>query len=228
MDNIGKIFKLLISINWISIYINFKYLPFKQAIRFPILFFGPVSIHSLKGQVILPERLWPGMVRVGEGKVGIFEKRLKSVLDINGTLTFKGETRIGHGCGISVGENSLLEFGEMFKITAKSSIISTGGKKIVFGTGCLLSWDVLIMNTDFHPIYTSSDNARINYPADIIIGDNVWFGCRSTVLKNTTIASNSIIAANANVNKSLLLENCIYAGTPAKCVKDGVNWKWFE
>lgn len=223
---IGKLLKILVSLNLYTLYINFKYLPFKQAIKLPILIFGRVSIYALKGKIIINGNPSFGLIRFGEGKVGIFDKKLKTVLDINGTVIFNGTTRIGHGCSLSVGAGSLLEFGDMFKITAKSAIVSTDGCNITFGKRCLLSWDVLVMNTDFHPIYNQADNVLINKAEDVWIGDDVWFGCRTTVLKGVTITSNAILAANTCVTKSLDAEYSIYAGLPAKNVKKGVTWKW--
>lgn len=52
-----------------------------------------------------------------------------------------------------------------------------------------------------------------------IIGDNVDIGYGTTIIGNVKISSNIVIGANSLVNKDLLEENCIYAGSPAKKIK---------
>ena len=54
----------------------------------------------------------------------------------------------------------------------------------------------------------------------IVIGDNVWIGANVTICAGVTIAPNTIIAAGAVVNRSLINENCIYGGVPAKIIKE--------
>ena len=44
------------------------------------------------------------------------------------------------------------------------------------------------------------------------------------MLKDVTIPPNSIVGADSLVNKSFDRENIIIAGTPAKIVKENINW----
>ena len=52
-----------------------------------------------------------------------------------------------------------------------------------------------------------------------VLGDNVELGFGAVVFGGITIANGVKIAANAVVNKSVLEENCVVAGVPAKIVK---------
>lgn len=79
------------------------------------------------------------------------------------------------------------------------------------------------MDTDFHNIY-SSDGTCVNAPAEIIIGDNVWIGCRATIMKGVVIAPGSIIGAGAVITKSCSSPNSIYAGHN-KFIKTDVRWE---
>ncbi len=49
------------------------------------------------------------------------------------------------------------------------------------------------------------------------IGNNVFIGMNSTILKNTTIGDNVIIGANSLV-RGIIPSNCIIAGNPAKII----------
>ena len=144
--------------------------------------------------------------------------------EVNGTLTFNGGAIIGRGSRISIGKNAIITLGDGFKITGRSTIISQ--KAITFGKDCLLSWDILIMDTDFHHI-TDSNNKLINSPRPITIGNHVWIGCRNTILKGVTIPDNVIIAAGSVLTKSIHESNCIIGGSgkDMMILKQEINWE---
>ena len=52
----------------------------------------------------------------------------------------------------------------------------------------------------------------------VIINDDVWVGCACRILAGVEIGSRSVIASGAVVNKNVL-SNSIYAGVPAKFIK---------
>jgi carbonic anhydrase/acetyltransferase-like protein (isoleucine patch superfamily) len=68
------------------------------------------------------------------------------------------------------------------------------------------------------------NNVSIGHNAIVhgcVIDDNVLIGMGSIVMDNAKIGSNSIIAAGAVVLENTVVEpGCIYAGVPAKKVKD--------
>ncbi len=66
------------------------------------------------------------------------------------------------------------------------------------GAGCMIARDVLIMDTDQHPV---GGRALVSKPVEI--GDRVWLGSRAIVLKGVTIGHDSIVGAGAIVTKSV-------------------------
>ncbi|POY34977.1 hypothetical protein C3K47_17490 [Solitalea longa] len=218
-----KILKKLNKVTLKSIYFNFKYLSLKQAVKLPFLISNKVYLLKAKGKVLIEGEIKPGMIEIGYGNVGIFDKKKsRSIWDVEGIVLFKGKANIGHGSKISVGENGTLIMGENFKISAESTIISS--KKIEFGNACLLSWDVLIMDTDFHKI-KDDNNLILNSDEEIRIGNNVWIGCRSLILKGSIISNNSVIAANTIVKKKINRENIVIGGNPIRILKDNITWE---
>lgn len=217
-----RIFKFLKRINFKTIYFNFRYLPFQQAIMFPILISIKVYLHKMLGKIVFECDIRTGLVEIGWGKIGIFDnKYARSVWDVNGMVIFKGKTDIGYGSKISVGGNGILIFGKNFTIRAHSSIVAY--KKIEFGNDCLLSWDILIMDTDFHHIMDKQGTV-INEDLPIFVGNNIWIGCRNLILKGASIPNNCVIGSNSLVNKKLEGVNCLYAGNPIRCVKSNITW----
>ena len=96
-------------------------------------------------------------------------------------------------------------------------------KEILFGKDCLLAWDIDIMDTDFHKV--TQLGSIVNADRKIEIGNHVWIGSRTTLLKGTLILDNIIIAASSLVRGKLTENDSIYAGNPAKLVKNGVSWE---
>lgn len=205
-----------------TIYFNFKYLPWRQAIRFPIWVSSKTYLLKTKGNLHINAPLSTGMIRIGYGKVGIFDKkRSRTVWEVAGNITFEGHTEIGHGAKISVGDQGELFFGKNFNLNAESTIIAY--KKVVFGNDCLLSWDILIMDTDFHSIVNDAGEIQ-NPPAPVIIGNRVWIGCRSLILKGSVIPDGCVIAANSFVNKKVTGERQVLGGQPLSTIAQGINW----
>jgi len=83
--------------------------------------------------------------------------------------------------------------------------------------------------TILHTLYKKSvieigDNVSVGHNVTIhgaTIKDNVLIGIGATILDNAIINSNTIIAANSLVLSGSIIEpNSIYAGVPAKKIKD--------
>ena len=79
-----------------TIYFNCKSLPFSQAIKLPIFISHRVILASLKGKIVFDcGNVKTGMVKIGFGYVGIFDRyRSRSIIENNGTLVFRGVTSI--------------------------------------------------------------------------------------------------------------------------------------
>ncbi len=99
--------------------------------------------------------------------------------------------------------------------------------EIEIGNYCQFASSSIISDTDFHSIKSDVRLAQmkgLSFSFDDIkkkkikIGNNVWFGWGTIVLKGVTIGDNSIIAAGAVVVKDVPA-NVIVAGNPATIVK---------
>ena len=221
---LNKYWEYLISFP-LSFFFCLRNFPFAIAIKIPIIIRYNVKIRSFKNKIILlDERIPFGGVRIGFGKVGCFDKKYqRTIFDNGGVIKIKGKAFIGVGSRIVVGKDGVLELGSGFENTSAITIICF--KNIVFGKDVLSSWDVLIMDTDFHNVYNISTTANSSLKErDIIIGDHVWVGCRSTLLKGTTICNNSVVAACSVVNKAFTEDSVLIAGNPAVVKKRGVRW----
>lgn len=98
------------------------------------------------------------------------------------------------------------------------------GTNITIGKDCMFSYGIEFRTGDGHSIYDIHSKQLLNHHQDIEIKNHVWIGRNSLILKNTKLASNTIVGANSLVNKKFEEENCIIAGNPAKIIKREVNW----
>ena len=207
-----------------SIYLNFRMLPFREAVRLPILVRYNTILSNCSGKLLLFGGIRFGYVRFGFGHVGCFDKRdERTIWDVGGVLEIRGNAYIGTGSRIVVGGNGYLVFGNSFVNTAKITIICF--RRIEFGDNVLTSWDNLIMDTDFHRIKELEKNTDSEIEKDVIVGNHVWIGCRATLLKGTHILDNSVVAAGTVVSKKIKEASVLLAGNPSEIKRRGITWE---
>ena len=112
--------------------------------------------------------------------------------------------------------------GANFTITAETAIIAFF--RVEFGDDCLLSWNILIIDIDFHKIKNEFGKI-LNNPKPILFGNKIWVGCRSSILKGTIVPNNCVIGANSFINRELTQENALYGGNPIKLLKEKISWE---
>ena len=206
-----------------TLYFNFKYLPFSQARKLPVIIYKGVLFNKAKGKVeICASHFKPGLIQIGKRMLGNTDVRYsRTIWELSGNIIFKGRTTIGQGSKITVGEKGTLSLGCEFVITGGGTAIICN-KNISFGDNCLLSWDILIMDTDYHKIL-NENNEIINEDKPIRIGNHVWIGCRNTILKGVTIDDNNVIGANSTITKSFKSSGCVI-GNNAQILKSNIGW----
>lgn len=218
MDKISKLIRYASALPK-SIYVNFRLLPPHQAIKLPIMVSRKTKLRSLSGKAHL-KKTTIGIVRIGFSGTDMLDYRYdRTILKITGDIYFNGKTKIGVGAKISV--SGELHLGHNFDITGDATIICA--KKISIGDNTMVAWQSILMDTDQHAI--CQNESVINYDKEIIIGNNVWIGARSFILKGVTIADGSIIGANTTVTRSFQETNSIIAGNPTKIIKKNIQWR---
>lgn len=96
------------------------------------------------------------------------------------------------------------------------------GHKVEIGAHCLIGANVLIADNDMHPLSAEARRRNQTVTKDDIkpvsIGDDVWIGEGSHILKGVKIGNGSVIGAGSVVLKNVP-PGCIAAGNPARIVK---------
>lgn len=205
-----------------TIWINFKVLGLKQALRLPILISRKVRVVEIyKHSIVLPDKVKTFSIKIGiEGSVGVsHEQKGCIVLGKNSKIFFKGKASISKG--ILMRCTGKIVFGENFYSNYNLSLICS--KNITFGDNCVLGWNIHIRDCDGHAIYQNGE--RTNYNESVSIGDHVWVGQDVKVLKGAKIPSNCVIAMNSCVTKKFENTNILIGGYPANIIKQDIIWE---
>lgn len=136
----------------------------------------------------------------------------------NSKLVLDGNAKIGLGSSLSVGEGAVFEIGASTYICAGAHI--RVAEKVSIGSMCAISWNVTIMDSDFHEY--EMDNKIQTATKEVTIGNNVWIGNNVLILKGVTIGDDAIVAAGSVVTKDVS-SGCAVGGNPAKIIKNGVK-----
>lgn len=152
-----------------------------------------------------------------------------SVISFNGSgsTVFLSANAHRYDFHASVYNNSALYMGEENYFNGGGeplNIILSEQKHLVMGSYCTISFGVWARNADAHLIYSTETMERLNPTRSIFIGDHVWIGQGAMLLKGTRIGSGSIVGAGAVVSGKRIESNTIWAGNPARRVKDKIFW----
>ena len=151
------------------------------------------------------------------------------------------ELKIGDQCTINsdflsnlvgLSQRTIIVAREQGKIIIGNNVGISGAtiyskESIQIGDYTNIGGNVKILDHDFHPIEAEArkmnDKAMIRKKA-IKIGENVFIGCNSIILKGTEIGDNSVIGAGSVVSGKFP-SNVIIAGNPARIIRQLANEK---
>jgi acetyltransferase-like isoleucine patch superfamily enzyme len=147
----------------------------------------------------------------------------------------KAEIQIGDGCAMRssffsnlVGlyqrvvvvarGNAKLKIGNHVRISGATIYAN---QSITIGDYTLIGANVKILDNDFHPIdpqlRRASPGLRMG-SKPVMIGENVFIGCNSLILKGVTIGNNAVIGAGSVICRDVPPDTVV-AGNPAQVIK---------
>jgi len=203
-----------------TIYVNFTFLPFKQAIHFPIFVYGKVKIYAHSGKIVIEDQIRSGMINLGMNTDKFSASKGGALINISGKLIFKGSAVLSVDYVLNI-------FGEC--TIGKYSGLGNGIKiccwnKISIGKSCRIGFESQFLDTNFHYV-RNIETGRVDRRDGVVeIGDYCWIGNRTTLSKGAQLPNYSIVAGNSLVNKDFVSSNVKYpllAGLPAKLVSSG-------
>lgn len=115
---------------------------------------------------------------------------------------------LGSWSGLSVGASSYINYGCFFDL----------GAETVIGRNAFVGYEVMFC-TCSHAIGSESQRAGAPTVQSIVVGDGAWVGARSILMPGSVVGPGTIVAAGSVVT-GVCSANSLYAGVPARWVRD--------
>lgn len=200
-----------------------RYLPLKQALSVPILIDYSVKIKGLsKGAISFSEKPRHGMIVLGfEGSVG--RSHYKSLISISkgGKFILGNNVQMAKGFRLVIGEKGRMKIGNHFWCNGDCYFNCT--KDITIGNDNMYGWNINFNTTDGHHII--ENGIRKSMDGDIAIGNHVWIASNCDISKNVYVPDDCVVAQKSLLSKRYEQPNCLIGGTPAKILKNDINWE---
>lgn len=210
-----------------SIYINFRCLPFNQAIHLPIIIGGSTYFENRlrKGSFVIDSvDINRGMISLGVDK-GSFGGGDLQYIDIKNEsqVCFHGRCHLARGFKLICGAQGHISFGN--NVNINYNVLINANTSITIGDNVIMGWRCNLLDWDGHDIFTLPSYYVINAPKPISIGNNCWLGANCNILKGVSLEADIIIPVNTVINKSCPDSHVVYGGIPNRVLKDNVTWK---
>ena len=115
-----------------------------------------------------------------------------------------------------VGDNSSIGYGTSISVA----------QKVTIGHDTMISVNCLIMDNDDHPVSPKrrllKESVNKEEMQPVTIGNNVWIGANTAILKGVTIGDNAIVGTHSVVTRDVPA-NTIFAGVPARLIQQDID-----
>ena len=133
----------------------------------------------------------------------------EGAIRVNGHAFFYGNNivRVEPGAELIIGDKT--------RMNLRASLNMK--RKVTIGEHCVISQGVHIRDNDGHKL------DGVEGIAPISIGDHVWIGWESVILKGVTVGAGSVIAAKSVVTRDVPA-SCLAGGNPARVLRTNIVW----
>lgn len=189
-----------------------------------------------------------------DGKRNVIDIPSRSKRAMNGSIVIRGDgntVRIESGCittdgfRLELGSHSTVHFAgdsvlnDLFVYALRNAHLTVGRHagfnggtrilmhergRVTIGDSALFAGQIDVSISDMHSIIDTETGRRINPPRDVVIGNRVWIGQRSMILKGAHIGDGTVVGAMSLVTKQLPSDS-ICCGVPAHVVRTGATWR---
>ena len=162
-----------------------------------------------------------GALRIGLGSFGLSSEHDTSVIRVRegASLHCEGVVSLQRGVRVVV-DGGRLSIGHGTNVNGVGTKLLCA-RGITIGAFCTFSWDVQVLDSDFHAI--TVDGVEQASAAPVHIGDRVWVGTRAVILKGVTIGDGAVVAAGAVVTRDVPAGSVV-GGMPAKVIGRADSW----
>lgn len=210
-----QLLKNIFRINWwVSWRLNTRLLPWRDALRFPIVVYGSLRTELQGGKLILPAHAPFGTLVFGSHHETYVAASGKAQFTLNGTWQLHGPCHIGVDSCIYIGPQAYMECGKNCFLARDTQIHCF--HKVLIGHD-VKAGECYITDSAAHEIIRKGAPQPMTAP--VIIGDRCYLGFRTIMLKGTHIPPDSVIGSGAICTRDYTLEGnsgLFLTGIPAE------------
>ena len=183
--------------------------------------FGDIELHNAEIE-------WDGKGNIlyCVGKIKLENCKIR--FSGNHSIVYIDENFYPFSINVRIGNDSVFYLGKDVFLNQTSYVFATERKNVLIGNQLLLSFGCYFRTADPHLLYDTRTKKRINYSKSILIGDRVWIGQNSLILKGTKIGSGAVIGGGAVISGKNIPSNTVYAGNPARKIRSNVFFGKFD
>lgn len=212
-----------------TIWVNFRLLQWKEALKLPIFIYGHYSLQTLSGGGRIKGGIYRGMIRIGMNRDWFYSSKTRGLLSVpaHTQIVFNGPCFIGNGCTIRMSGQGQLLIGSHALITSR--VIICCENNITIGDYARITFGCQVRDTNFHYFLDTSKMIIPQRRGKISIGAACWIGNHCVVTKGAKIPDYSLTAQGSLLNKDYLKLNegvdepLFLVGTPAKIKGKGLK-----
>lgn len=206
-----------------TLYFNFHYLSFLDALKLPVVFVSKVHLAQMKGSVNFSSPIRTAMVVVGSKGNVLYRQDTSSCVWANygGNVTFGNKVEFCDGIALEIGQNGHLSFGD--NVYFGPMVRMACYDSIEIGANSRIAWESIILDTDFHSTIDVKTGNHSAITKPVKIGKNNWIGIRCFVMKGTQTPDFCIASGYSVINKKYDIPSySLIGGIPAKFLKEGL------
>ena len=205
-----------------TLWFNFHYLPFSQAVRLPIFLYRPRLVRC-RGKIRIEGPVRTGMIHLGAPTVSLYPNDGIMYENHGGTVVFSGHCMLGNHSFLSIGESGEVYFGDTFRATAVKIACYN---RIRIEPNVRIGWECVLTDTDFHALTVENEDGTLSRSAGsmpVRIGHDSWIAMRCMIFKGTVLPPRTVVAAGSLLNRAYdVPEKTLLGGQPARCLRHGV------
>ncbi len=216
--------KLITQLNWLkTLYINFKMLPFKEAVQLPILIWGGCRLDLKGGSIKFDTPIKRGILKIGY-RYETFSYKEPVQFIVKGELIVKGSVWMGTAVHLLVEPKARLSIGNRVVIGSKSEITCT--LQIDMDDFVRTGSRVEITDSNYHYTQNMETGAILSFKRPVHLAERNWLGTNAAILPGTITPPNLIIAYGSVCNKDYrnsIPQYSLIGGVTARLVKTNVG-----
>lgn len=151
---------------------------------------------------------------VFQGKLNIFMGPGAGTIHIDSAGYINLEIRMWRNSTLKIGRGTTISFAR----------IICDHSDVIIGEDGLWSDEILVQSNDQHGIVDVTSMDVVNSKRrSTTVKDHVWIGRRTILMPDVSVGAGSVLGTGAILTKDMP-ENVVFAGVPAKKVREGVSW----